>query len=523
MSERRAAPRGIRRVHALDRRRDRWPLAWLALLTLLLLGVRAASMIVVAQPGYTDAYYFVSVASHLAHGHGLSADFIWNFLEAPRFASLPIPSHRFWMPLPTVVQAAGIAFAGGPLGEFRAAQLPIVALAAAVPAIAYAAARTLGAGTLAALAAAAVAGLGGAFAPAWVSLDAFGIAALLGTSFFMLFARAAQGSIPAGAAAGLIVGLLYLSRAEGALFGLALLWLAGRRRTSRAGTAGAAVALAIGLAWLVRGVALGFPADLLARAMLVVRYEDFFALHPPSFGSFITAPADVVAARAGALLTNAVTAAIALLIVPLLPLALAVRRRREQPAVRAFVGLAVAIYLAQSLLFAPHSVRGSFFHSLAAFFPFAVALAAVGAQELFRASTRGMQRTVWASAVTAFGVVSLFSLGQWDVDFNSPYRARLAAVPLLPAGPLVVTDAAAWHWITGRQTVVAPSDGPTAAACAAEVYLARTLVLEPAHFSRYGDLYASERDDTFTRRAEHEGIRIYAVREDQRCIIAARP
>ena len=63
--------------------------------------VRVASAVVVAQPGYTDAFYYSIVASRLAHGEGLTADFIWNFLEAPNFAPLPIPSHQFWVPLAT--------------------------------------------------------------------------------------------------------------------------------------------------------------------------------------------------------------------------------------------------------------------------------------------------------------------------------------------------------------------------------------------------------------------------------------
>ncbi|MBI2015260.1 MAG: hypothetical protein HYS77_06955 [Candidatus Rokubacteria bacterium] len=513
----------MRRVYAFDRRRDRRPLAWLVVLTLLLIGVRAASMVVVSQPGYTDAYYYASVAGRVVRGEGLSADFVWNFLEAPRFASLPIPSHRFWMPLPTLLQAAGIALIGGPLGDFRAAQVAIVTVAAAIPVVTYAAARMLGAGLVAALAAAAVVGLGGALAPAWVSLDAFGIAALLGTLFFLAFARAAQGSVGAGALAGLLVGLLYLSRAEAALFGLALLWLAGRRRTARAGAVGAAIALAIGLGWLVRGISLGFPGDLFARAVLLVRYEDFFALHPPALEPFLGAPLDVLGAKAGALVTNAVTALVTVLLAPVVPLALAVRGRWHRLEVRAFVGLLLTVYVAQSVVFTPHSVRGSFFHSIAAFFPFAVALASVGTEDLFHGSTAGMRRMVWGTTVAAFGVISVFSLGQWDVDFNTPYRARVAALPLLPPGPLIVTDAAAWRWISGRPAVLAPADGPSVAACAAEVYLSTTLVLEPAHFSRYDELYAAERTDLFTRRAERNGIRVYSVREDQRCIIAAQP
>jgi len=498
----------------LTRHRD------LAVLVLLLVGVRVVSMIVVAQPGYTDAYYYATVASRVAHGDGLTADFVWNFLEAPRFLALPIASHRFWMPLATLVQAAGIVPLGGLLGDLRAGQLAIVLVAALIPVVTYAAARGLGASASAALLGAGVAGLGGAFAPAWVSVDAFAPAAVIGTAFFIVFARAARGSVAAGVTAGLLVGLLYLTRAEGALFGLALLWLAGRPISRGAGASGSLVAIAVGGSWLVRNVSLGYPDDLLARAVLLVRYEDFFAVNGPTLGSFLSSPGEVVSARLGALGTNAVTAAMSLLVVLLVPLIGAARRRRARADVGAFVALAVLVYLVQSLAFAPHSVRGSYFHSLAAFFPFAVALAAAGTEEML-APTRGhLLRLVAATALLGFGAVSTFALGEWDVAFNTPYRARVAAAALLPEGPIVVTDAAAWRWITGRVAIVAPADGPLLAGCAAQIYLANTLILEPAHFSRYDDLYGSQRTDLFTLRSETEGIRIYSLRPENRCIVA---
>ena len=45
----------------------------------------------------------------------------------------------------------------------------------------------------------------------------------MGTLFFVAFARAALGDVRAGAIVGALVGLLFLARAEGALFGIALL------------------------------------------------------------------------------------------------------------------------------------------------------------------------------------------------------------------------------------------------------------------------------------------------------------
>jgi len=162
----------------------------LALLVGALLLFRLGSALIVFQPGYTDAYYYADVAKRLAAGQGLTADFIWNFMEAT--GPLPVPSHRFWMPLATVLQGIGIK--GLPfLDPFHAAQSIEILLACVIPVVAYLAARAIGASATAALVAAAVAGLGGAFAPGWVSLDAFAPAAVIGTTFFLFYRRAAAG------------------------------------------------------------------------------------------------------------------------------------------------------------------------------------------------------------------------------------------------------------------------------------------------------------------------------------------
>ena len=207
------------------------------------------------------------------------------------------------------------------LGDFRAAQTAIVIVAALIPVVTYACARRLGAGARAALFAAAVVGLGGLFMPAWVSLDGFAPAALIGSLFFLAFARAAGGDVRAGMLAGLLVGLLYLTRAEGAMFGLALLALALRPTSRASGIAGAAIALAVGGAWLVRDASVGTAPDLLARAALLVRYEEFFAIRSPTFDAFLAAVPAVLGAKAGALLTNAITFLFAFALVLVIPLA----------------------------------------------------------------------------------------------------------------------------------------------------------------------------------------------------------
>src|SRR5438105_1874322 len=445
----------------------------LAALSLAFLALRLATAALLAQPGYTDSYYFTDVAARLARGDGLTADFLWSPLEAPRepyALTLPVASHLFWVPLPTTVAAFGIALFGEMLGTFRGAQLPFIALAALIPAATFVAARQLGARDRTALFGATVAGFGTVLAPFLVSVDAFAPAALIGTAFFASFLRAARGSVRHGALAGLLVGLLYLTRSEGALFGLALLALLASPRARAAGAAGACVALVIGGAWFARDVAVGLPLDLFARSALLVRYEDFFGYVPeyigrPEFGSPPFGLADFLATRAAALVTNLVTFLFVFALVPVVPLVVGVRRLGARSDVRAWAALGVAVYLAQSLVWTLHSTRGSYLHSLAAFFPFGIAIAVTGAEQLLLARGREVT-TAWAwGTLLLVALVSGGAVVQLDAGLADGVRSREAALDAIPPGPFMAIDAAAWRWIAGRPVVVTPSDGIAYAAC----------------------------------------------------------
>lgn len=487
-----------------------------AILSLALLVVRIASAVFVSQPGYTDAYYFTGVAERLAAGHGLTADFIWSPLEAKRTSwSLPVVSHLFWVPLATVLAAAGIAALGPLLGVFRAAQLPIILSAALVPFVTYVAARRLGVADRTALAAAALAGLGGLFAPGFVSVDAFAPAAVLGTAFFIALGRVAAGSLRAGLAAGLLVGLLYLARSEGALFGLALLWLARRAPARRPALAGALVAVTVGLAWFSRDLANAATTGLVARSALLTRYEDFFAIQPEYLAGSL---ADLLVPKAGALVTNATTFAFSFALVLLVPLVAGVHALRPRPEVRAWVGLVLLVYLAQSLVWTLHSTRGSYFHSLAAFFPFGMALAAVGGERLLASRGRAAADGWMLGAGVLVLSLSVGAVAQWDTVFNGGTRVRAAAVEAIPDGPFLAIDAAAWRWISGRPVVVTPADGLEDAGCVAQRVGARSIVLEAAHFSRYDDLYRADARPAWLDPPVVRGpIKIYPIRGTPPC------
>jgi hypothetical protein len=266
------------------------------------------------------------------------------------------------------------------------------------------------------------------------------------------------------------------------------------------------VAVAIGLGWLARDLALGSQPDLFARSVLLIRYEDFFG----AAASTGWPPLErLLAPKPAALATNAVTLAFGFGLLLLPGIASAAWTRRDRAEVRAFAGLLVLVYLVESLVFTLHSTRGSYFHSLAAFVPFGVALGVVGTGRLLRTVERG--RVAAAGGVLAAAIVSAFALAQWDESFNGPYRARVAAVASIPAGSFLAIDAAAWRWIADRPTIVTPPDGLAGALCAVATYDAHAIVLEPAHFSAYTPLYDGTERFGLGSPTMVGGIRIFAL------------
>ena len=97
--------------------------------------VRVAVGAAFAGPAYPDSYYYYSVAQQLATGHGLTIDYIWNYVDVggqvPTNPTLPIPANGHWLPLAVLVQVPFILVLGP---TALAAQLPMwLAGAAAAP------------------------------------------------------------------------------------------------------------------------------------------------------------------------------------------------------------------------------------------------------------------------------------------------------------------------------------------------------------------------------------------------------
>jgi hypothetical protein len=93
------------------------------------LGVSFAAAWLQPVPGYMDAEYYYAGAIRLQEGQGWTQPFLWNYLDDP--VGLPHPSHTYWMPMASLIGAAGMAVTGS--SDFLSARLVFILLAALLP------------------------------------------------------------------------------------------------------------------------------------------------------------------------------------------------------------------------------------------------------------------------------------------------------------------------------------------------------------------------------------------------------
>ena len=163
-------------------------------------------------PGYLDADYYFGGGLQLAEGKGFTEPYLWNYLDEPR--ALPHPSYTYWMPLASMISAAGMWVAGE--STYAAGRMGFLLLAALVPVLTAALAYQFRQRQDLALTSGLLAVFSGYYAPFLSVTDNYGPEIVLGAVFFMLIVRRRRA---ASAALGIVAGFLSLARTDG------LLWL----------------------------------------------------------------------------------------------------------------------------------------------------------------------------------------------------------------------------------------------------------------------------------------------------------
>jgi hypothetical protein len=475
-----------------------------------------------------DAEYYYAGAQRLATGQGATEPYLWNYLSNP--TQLPVPSFAYWMPLVSLLAAAGLKLV--PAGGFWSARLLLILLAATIPVLTAALAhRLVGRASLAWLAGL-LALFPGFYLAYLTTTDAFAVYMLAGGLLFWLAARPLAARGAAGwlqvIGLGLLAGCLHLARADGIVWLLAALAVAGYAGWQLARPAGwlLLVIIRLGLVMAAYGLVM---APWFARNLQV-----WGALFPPG-GSrtlWLTAyeqtmlyPADLLTpagwlnagwslhalVRWEALSANLQSTLAVQGGVVLLPFVLVgLWKLRASFVVRLAAAMWLLTFGVMTFVFPFAGINGAFFHSGAAFQPLWWALAPVGIEAVvlwlarLRRWERG-QQVLRFVAVLMVVVGFLLSTGiyltrvvgseaggwNWSRS-DEHYRLvdqRLSGLGAQPDQRVLVNDPPGYYLAAGREAVVIPFGDEAMLLDAARQFEVDYLVLEMHNPYMLQDLY----------------------------------
>ncbi len=507
----------------------------LALLLALGLVVNTLAARWITLPGYTDAYYYFGSAVQLARGQGFTEPYLWNYLgptDVAADAARRWPSHLYWMPLPALIAAPGMAAAEAVAGRaldhaalFRAAQVSFVALAVLLPLLSHAAALALTGNRRHAWAAALLTLFSPYYLIYWTTTESFALYGVAAAGALLAGYQAARSPTHSGRwlfAAGIGAGLAHLTRADGVLVGacLGLWWMASgvplrqwraaadRRKLEGLAVLAGGYALVMG-PWFVRNlltVGALLPAGGLRTAWLV-DYNDLFTLHPATLTAaryFATGWAAILAGKWAALQTNAASfAAVQTNLIGLPLLAAGAWRLRRHPLLHLTGLYALALFGLMTFVFTLPGERGGFLHSSVALLPVGWAVMLAGLDAAVEGVARRLKHWQPAKAQPVFTallvLVSIALAAYLTVPHLRGWAGRDAvyrdAGNIVLADLVAVNDPPGWYYQTGQPAIVIPSGGRADLLAAMRRYGARWLVLDINHGPELAALYAAPAAD----------------------------
>ena len=165
-------------------------------------------------PGYMDDAYYYLGGLQLVRGEGFSEPIIWNYLDNPQ--DIPHPSHGYWMPLASIVAAAGMALTGN--HEFNSARVGFLVLAALVPVVTAKISFQLSGRKSWSWISGLLAVFSGFYLPYVTTTDNFTIYLLFGGILFLLLPITTEKKSWTLLLLGVVSGIFHLSRSDGVLW-----------------------------------------------------------------------------------------------------------------------------------------------------------------------------------------------------------------------------------------------------------------------------------------------------------------
>ena len=471
-----------------------------------LLIATALTRVFAPMPTYTDAFHHFNLATHIASGEGFIDHYLWNYLDPP--AELPAPSHRYWMPLKSMIAALGMRVFGAP-GNYAAAQSFFAALAAGSAVVAYCLTLQLGGELRQAWIAGLLAVFGGYFSLRWGAIDTFAPYACIGSLALLGVGKALSGgrhSRLTWILVGSLAGLGHLTRPDGLLL-LLTAWLAimlfgggngDRARESRRERILAILLvdlayLAVMSPWFVRNIgALGTVLPTAgSQAFWHTDYNELFQF--PAQASLETmlsrGVSQWLAVRWTAAVHNLATFVAVegmIFLTPFMLIGLWLQRKRTL--LRGFLIFALGIHLTMTLVFPLAGYRGGLFHAVAALLPFWMALGVLGLDITIK--WIAARRVTWraARAQVLFSTAALFFGVGLSLLVALPSRLSMSdQMPRLYAGlrdllpqdaRVMINDPAELYYYSGLGGVTLPNTSVHRVPIIASQYEIDYLVLE---------------------------------------------
>jgi hypothetical protein len=471
-------------------------------------------------PGYLDADYYLGGGIQLAQGKGFTEPYVWNYLDNPQ--SLPHPSHSYWMPLASIVAAAGMVVLHQT--TYAAGRLGFLLFAVLVPVITAALAFDFSKRRDLAIVSGLLAVLSIYYAPFIPVSDNYGIYIVLGGLYFLLCKDRQPRTY---FFLGLIAGLLTLARSDGLLWIgmtiLLILWRFISDRGAGAALTGFMLAL-IGFfiimgPWLWRneqvyGIFLAPGGHYL---LWLKNYDETFAYpaNQLTMQSWLAQGWQTIASIClDALrmnLLNAFAAQGGIFLFPFILIGIWRYRKDERVQFASLVWL--GLLLVMTFIFPFAGPRGGFFHSGAAIQSIWWVLAPLGLESAVGAARKRGWFTPQAFSVFRVALVGVailmtgiifylrvFQRG-WgeDEQIYPKVEAMLQQNGIEPTDVVMVRNPPGYYLMTGRSAIVIPYGDENSLLDVAKLFHARFVAIEAAGASGPIEKIYNSKGDSFLR------------------------
>jgi hypothetical protein len=501
---------------------------------LFLLGLAVPIFIAQYQPvpGYLDSDYYFAGGIQLATGKGFAEPYLWNYLDG--VASLPHPSHSYWMPLSSIIAALGMRLTGQT--TYASASIFFILIFALVPPVTAALAYTFSKRRDLSITSGILAAFCVYNAPFVGVTDNFGIFMLLGGLYFLAATPLIEDPTRARNwfLLGLFAGLLNLSRTDGLLwlgitFLFAFYFLFSKRQTPRIFLFSAAITLLgfliIMSPWYLRNFniygTLMSPGG--SRVLWLGEYDQTFS-YPPSalnVNSFLALGwQKIIMDRLyafGTNLLNGFAAHGAIILFPFILIGIKQYLKDERVKLAAVAWL--ILFFVMSLLFPFAGARGAFFHAGAALQPMWWALAPLGLESFLSSLKnqkygREQSRFVFRSMLVMITIIltvyvvnyRFFVMGWGEGEDKYPTVEKFLLEKGIKSDDVVIVGNAPGYYIsTGRAAISIPYGGESAIRAVSNQFKAYYIVFENKNSN------PNTKHDQFIYLGDVNGARIYKI------------